>query len=66
MGEATLASRQKMLDAKMRVADDDREGIETEGEALPGEMYSTTRKWVSTEYRDAEAELKGNYCVPRK
>lgn len=43
----------------MKEATEDKEGIGTEGTVVPGEAFSAEREWVSEEFREANAELKG-------
>lgn len=37
------------------------EGTDTEGTVSPGEVYASKRVWISEEYKQADAELKGTY-----
>lgn len=59
VGEATLASRESTLNARMREAEEDKDGTGTEGTVDPGEIYSATREWTSDGFQQADAELKG-------
>lgn len=59
VGKATLAAREVMIDARKKEAEKDKEGVETESVASPGEAYSSSRVWISEEYRQAEVELRG-------
>ncbi|CAN0449105.1 unnamed protein product, partial [Pylaiella littoralis] len=59
VGDATLIARGSTLEAKMKEAAEDMEGIGTEGTVVPGEAFSAEREWVSEEFQEANAELKG-------
>lgn len=59
MGDATLVARRSTLEARKKEAAEDKDGFGTEGEALPGEVYSAERDWVSEEFLDADAKQKG-------
>lgn len=54
-----MAARRSTLEARKKEAAEDKDGIGTEGEALPGEVYSAEREWVSEEFQGAYAEQKG-------
>lgn len=54
-----MAARRSTLEARKQEAAEDKDGIGTEGEALPGEVYSAEREWVSEEFQGAYAEQKG-------
>lgn len=59
MSGATLDSFASTLEARKKEAEEDKEGIETEGSTSPGEMYSKNRSWVNKEFKKAEADMKG-------
>jgi len=59
VGDATLVARRSTLEARKNEAAEDKDGFGTEGEALPGEMYSAERDWVSEEFLEADATEKG-------
>lgn len=59
VGEATLDSIATTLEARKKEAEEDKEGTQTEGSASPGEIYSMNRPWVSKEFKEAEADMKG-------
>ena len=63
VGEATLVARRSTLEARKKEAAEDKEGVGTEGEALPGEVYSAEREWVSEEFLEADATQKGQESV---
>ena len=54
-----MAALRSTLDARKKEAAEDKDGIGTEGETLPGEVYSEKREWVSEEFQGAFAEQKG-------
>lgn len=58
--DVTIVARRSTLEAKMKEAVEDKEGIGTEGTAVPGEVFSAEREWVSEDFREADAELKGS------
>lgn len=59
VGDATLTARRSTLEARKKEATEDKDGIGTEGTAVPGEMYSAEREWVSEEVQQADKEQKG-------
>ncbi len=59
MGDATLVARRSTLEARKKEAAADKDGLGTEGGALPGEVYSAEREWVSEEFLEADATQKG-------
>lgn len=63
-----MVARRSTLEARKKEAAEDKDGIGTEGAALPGEVYSAEREWVSEEFQEAYAEEKGqaNNATKRK
>lgn len=61
MVEAAFASRASTLSTRQNEAAKDMEGTDTEGTVSPGEVYVSKKVWISEEYKQADAELKGTY-----
>lgn len=59
-----MAARRSTLEARKKEAAEDKDGVGTEGEALPGEVYSAEREWASEEFQGAYAEQKGQANNP--